>query len=114
MLNPIPTISSVLSGFLLSPRFALQDKDFDQQPLFRGHKNPVADLSSSLKHYQHHSLSRLYNGEDFLWALTPLRDDYILFSFPQPIHISGLAGSDFSAGSGLSNLLQVFSIVCYF
>ncbi|XP_013885430.1 alpha-1,3-mannosyl-glycoprotein 4-beta-N-acetylglucosaminyltransferase B isoform X2 [Austrofundulus limnaeus] len=67
----------------------LKDKDFDQQPLFRAHKNPAADLSSSLKHYQHHSLSRLYNGEDFLWALTPLRDDYILFSFPQPIHISG-------------------------
>lgn len=98
----------------LPPHFALQDKDFDQQPLFRAHKNPAADLSSSLKHYQQHSLSRLYNGEDFLWALTPLRDDFILFNFPQPIHISGSAGSDFSAGSGLSNPLQVFSIVCYF
>ncbi|XP_017278575.1 alpha-1,3-mannosyl-glycoprotein 4-beta-N-acetylglucosaminyltransferase A [Kryptolebias marmoratus] len=67
----------------------LKDKDFDRQQLFQAHKNPPADLSSSLKHYQQHSLSRLYKGEDFLWALTPVRDDYILISFPQPIHISG-------------------------
>nr|XP_015817216.2 alpha-1,3-mannosyl-glycoprotein 4-beta-N-acetylglucosaminyltransferase A isoform X1 [Nothobranchius furzeri] len=67
----------------------LKDKDFDKQPLFRPHQNPPAELSSSLKHYQQHSLSRLYQGEDFLWALTPVKGDYILFVFHQPIHVKG-------------------------
>ncbi|KAM6924025.1 alpha-1,3-mannosyl-glycoprotein 4-beta-N-acetylglucosaminyltransferase A-like [Xenentodon cancila] len=67
----------------------LKDKDFMKQILYQVHTNPPAELSSSLKHYQQHSLDRLYNGDDFFWALTPVHGDYILFSFPQPIHISG-------------------------
>ncbi|XP_041847167.1 alpha-1,3-mannosyl-glycoprotein 4-beta-N-acetylglucosaminyltransferase A-like isoform X2 [Melanotaenia boesemani] len=67
----------------------LKDKDFGKQNLFQAHKNPPAQLSSSLKHYQQHSLDRLYQGQDFLWALSPIQGDYILFSFAQPITISG-------------------------
>ncbi|XP_040904651.1 alpha-1,3-mannosyl-glycoprotein 4-beta-N-acetylglucosaminyltransferase B-like [Toxotes jaculatrix] len=67
----------------------LKDKDFGKQILYQAHRNPTAEVSSSLKHYQQHSLDRAYKGEDFFWALTPNRGDYILFSFPQPIHISG-------------------------
>ncbi|XP_051276808.1 alpha-1,3-mannosyl-glycoprotein 4-beta-N-acetylglucosaminyltransferase B-like isoform X1 [Dicentrarchus labrax] len=67
----------------------LKDKDFGKQALHQAHNNPAAELSSSLKHYQQHSLNRAYRGEDFFWALTPFKNDFILFSFPQPIHISG-------------------------
>ncbi|XP_059202475.1 alpha-1,3-mannosyl-glycoprotein 4-beta-N-acetylglucosaminyltransferase A-like isoform X2 [Centropristis striata] len=77
-------LHSSLSGKLQH----LKDKDFGKQTLFQAHKNPAAELSSSLKHYQQHSLIRAYKGEDFFWALTPLQNDYILFKFPQPIHIS--------------------------
>ncbi|XP_039670331.1 alpha-1,3-mannosyl-glycoprotein 4-beta-N-acetylglucosaminyltransferase A isoform X2 [Perca fluviatilis] len=56
--------------------------------LFQAHSNPAAELSSSLKHYQQHSLERAYRGQDFFWALTPSHGDYILFNFTQPIHIS--------------------------
>ncbi|XP_031175199.1 alpha-1,3-mannosyl-glycoprotein 4-beta-N-acetylglucosaminyltransferase B isoform X4 [Sander lucioperca] len=66
----------------------LKDKDFGQQSLFEAHNNPAAELSSSLKHYQQHSLERAYRGQDFFWALTPSQGDYILFNFTQPIHIS--------------------------
>ncbi|XP_061581925.1 alpha-1,3-mannosyl-glycoprotein 4-beta-N-acetylglucosaminyltransferase B-like [Cololabis saira] len=67
----------------------LKDKFFGNQILYQAHNNPPAELSSSLKHYQQHSLDRLYAGNDFFWALTPVHGDYVLFSFPQPIHISG-------------------------
>ncbi|XP_032384270.1 alpha-1,3-mannosyl-glycoprotein 4-beta-N-acetylglucosaminyltransferase B isoform X2 [Etheostoma spectabile] len=66
----------------------LKDKDFGQQSLFQAHNNPDAELSSSLKHYQAHSLERAYRGQDFFWALTPSQGDYVLFNFTQPIHIS--------------------------
>ncbi|KAF7642782.1 hypothetical protein LDENG_00250840 [Lucifuga dentata] len=66
----------------------LKDKDFGKQTLFQAHNNPASELSSSLKHYQQHSLDRAYQGQDFFWALTPIQGDYILFHFPQPIHLS--------------------------
>lgn len=67
----------------------LKDKAFENQKLYQPHNNPAAELSSSLTHYQQHSLERAYKGLDFFWALTPSQNDYILFRFPQPIHISG-------------------------
>ncbi|KAM3613429.1 uncharacterized protein V6R79_025996 [Siganus canaliculatus] len=67
----------------------LQDKDFGKQVLHVAHPNPAATLSSNLQHYQQHSLDRAYRGEDFFWALTPSQNSYILFSFNQPVHISG-------------------------
>ncbi|XP_030251273.1 alpha-1,3-mannosyl-glycoprotein 4-beta-N-acetylglucosaminyltransferase B isoform X1 [Sparus aurata] len=78
-------LHSSLSGKLQH----LKDKDFGKQTLYQAHSNPAAELSSSLKHYQQHSLERAYKGEDFFWALTPTKDDYILFTFSQPIYMSG-------------------------
>ncbi|XP_034545539.1 alpha-1,3-mannosyl-glycoprotein 4-beta-N-acetylglucosaminyltransferase A [Notolabrus celidotus] len=78
-------LHSSLSGKLQN----LKDKDFGNQVLFRAHWNPAAELSTSLIHYQQHSLMRAYRGEDFLWAITPIDNDYILFNFSLPIHISG-------------------------
>ncbi|XP_075994801.1 alpha-1,3-mannosyl-glycoprotein 4-beta-N-acetylglucosaminyltransferase B [Genypterus blacodes] len=67
----------------------LKDKDFGQQSLFQAHINPAAELSSSLKHHQQHSLDRAYQGQDFFWAFSPKRGDYALFQFSEPIHVSG-------------------------
>ncbi|KAI4800073.1 hypothetical protein KUCAC02_016610 [Chaenocephalus aceratus] len=66
----------------------LKDKDFGKQTLYQVHSNPAAEVSSSLKHYQQHSLERAYTGKDFFWALTPIMNDYILFNFSQPINIT--------------------------
>ncbi|XP_060904807.1 alpha-1,3-mannosyl-glycoprotein 4-beta-N-acetylglucosaminyltransferase B-like isoform X1 [Labrus mixtus] len=77
-------LHSSLSGKLQN----LKDKDFGSQTLFKAHSNPPAALSSSLKAYQGHSLERMYKGEDFFWASSPVKHDYILFNFSQPIHIS--------------------------
>ncbi|KAJ0050328.1 hypothetical protein NL108_017505, partial [Boleophthalmus pectinirostris] len=66
----------------------LKDKDFGKQRLFSPHQNPPAQVHSSLKHYQQHSLERAYQGQDFFWALTPTKGDYILFSFSQPTHVA--------------------------
>ncbi|KAK3564456.1 hypothetical protein QTP86_022634 [Hemibagrus guttatus] len=59
----------------------LKDKDFGKQVLYKAHRNPPAELSSSLKHYESHSLDRAYQGIDFLWAFTPNQGDYILIKF---------------------------------
>uniref|UniRef100_A0A667YYB8 Zgc:154054 n=1 Tax=Myripristis murdjan TaxID=586833 RepID=A0A667YYB8_9TELE len=67
----------------------LKDKDFGKQNLFQAHRNPPAEVSSNLKHYQQHSLDKAYQGQDFFWALTPIRGDYVLIHFTQPIHIQG-------------------------
>ena len=66
-----------------------QDKDFGKAPLFAAHSNPRAELSSSLKHYQQHTLERAYEGQDFFWGLTPTAEDFILLSFPQPLTVTG-------------------------
>ncbi|XP_031442658.1 alpha-1,3-mannosyl-glycoprotein 4-beta-N-acetylglucosaminyltransferase B-like [Clupea harengus] len=67
----------------------LKDKDFGKQPLFTPHKNPGAELSSSLKHYQTHSLDKAYRGQDFFWGLTPTAGDYIHILFQQPQRVQG-------------------------
>ncbi|KAI3352159.1 hypothetical protein L3Q82_020970 [Scortum barcoo] len=82
----------------------LKDKDFGKQILYKAHNNPAAELSSSLKHYQEHSLDRAYKGQDFFWALTPFQHDYILLNFTQPIYISGsrheMESTTHTSGSG--------------
>ncbi|MCJ8733763.1 hypothetical protein PDJAM_G00227330 [Pangasius djambal] len=65
----------------------LKDKDFGKQVLYKAHRNPPALLDSSLKHYQSHSLERAYRGEDFLWAFTPSKGDYILITFNTPQNV---------------------------
>uniref|UniRef100_A0A3Q4GIQ3 Zgc:154054 n=1 Tax=Neolamprologus brichardi TaxID=32507 RepID=A0A3Q4GIQ3_NEOBR len=67
----------------------LKDKDFGKQTLYKAHNNPPAEVSSTLKHYQTHSLKSAYEGRDFFWAITPLQGDYILFNFSQPVYTSG-------------------------
>uniref|UniRef100_A0A3B4BDF2 Alpha-1,3-mannosyl-glycoprotein 4-beta-N-acetylglucosaminyltransferase B n=1 Tax=Periophthalmus magnuspinnatus TaxID=409849 RepID=A0A3B4BDF2_9GOBI len=66
----------------------LKDKNFGKQRLFSPHQNPKAQIGSSLKHYQQHSLERAYQGQDFFWALTPTKGDYILFNFSQPTYVT--------------------------
>ena len=48
-----------------------QDKDFGKHALRKEHVNPPAEVSTSLKTYQHFTLEKAYLREDFFWAFTP-------------------------------------------
>ncbi|KAG8586804.1 hypothetical protein GDO81_005486 [Engystomops pustulosus] len=63
------------------------DKDFLKPLLHKIHVNPPAEVSTSLKVYQGHTLEKTYLGEDFFWAITPIAGDYILFKFDKPMHV---------------------------
>ncbi|XP_028935826.1 alpha-1,3-mannosyl-glycoprotein 4-beta-N-acetylglucosaminyltransferase A isoform X1 [Ornithorhynchus anatinus] len=65
----------------------LTDKDFLKPLLHKIHINPPAEVSSSLKVYQGHTLEKTYMGEDFFWAVTPVAGDYILFKFDKPVDV---------------------------
>ncbi|XP_060707583.1 alpha-1,3-mannosyl-glycoprotein 4-beta-N-acetylglucosaminyltransferase B-like [Hemiscyllium ocellatum] len=65
----------------------LKDKDFKKGLLHKGHTNPTAELTYSLKIYQQHSLEKAYKGDDFFWAFTPMVGDFIKFRFYQPLKI---------------------------
>ncbi|XP_072333287.1 alpha-1,3-mannosyl-glycoprotein 4-beta-N-acetylglucosaminyltransferase A [Scyliorhinus torazame] len=65
----------------------LTDKDFMKPLLHKMHVNPPAEVSTSLKAYQGHSLDKAYLGEDFFWGITPLAGDYILVKFDKPLNI---------------------------
>ncbi|XP_043530063.1 alpha-1,3-mannosyl-glycoprotein 4-beta-N-acetylglucosaminyltransferase B-like isoform X1 [Chiloscyllium plagiosum] len=65
----------------------LKDKDFKKGLLHKGHTNPTAELTCSLKIYQQHSLEKAYQGDDFFWAFTPMVGDFIKFRFYQPLKI---------------------------
>lgn len=79
-----------------------QDKDFLKPLLHKIHVNPPAEVSTSLKVYQGHTLEKTYMGEDFFWAITPMAGDYVLFKFDRPVNIersdtqtfTGLGGND--------------------
>ncbi|GAA6094408.1 alpha-1,3-mannosyl-glycoprotein 4-beta-N-acetylglucosaminyltransferase A [Tachysurus ichikawai] len=64
-----------------------QDKDFLKPLLHKIHVNPPAEVSTSLKVYQGHTLEKTYMGEDFFWAITPMAGDYVLFKFDRPVSI---------------------------
>lgn len=64
-----------------------QDKDFLKPLLHKIHVNPPAEVSTSLKVYQGHTLEKTYMGEDFFWAITPMAGDYVLFKFDRPVNI---------------------------
>lgn len=55
--------------------------------LLKIHVNPPAEVSTSLKVYQGHTLEKTYMGEDFFWAITPTAGDYILFKFDKPVNV---------------------------
>lgn len=49
--------------------------------------NPPAEVSTSLKTYQHFTLEKAYLREDFFWAFTPTAGDFIRFRFFQPLRL---------------------------
>lgn len=65
----------------------LTDKDYMKPLLLKVHVNPPAEVSTSLKVYQGHTLEKTYMGEDFFWAITPTAGDYILFKFDKPVNV---------------------------
>ncbi|KAI7808992.1 hypothetical protein IRJ41_024399 [Triplophysa rosa] len=65
----------------------LTDKDFLKPLLHKIHVNPPAEVSTSLKVYQGHTLEKTYMGEDFFWAINPMAGDYVLFKFDRPVNI---------------------------
>ncbi|KAF5918114.1 hypothetical protein HPG69_018455 [Diceros bicornis minor] len=65
----------------------LKDKDFGKQALQKEHVNPPAEVSTSLKTYQHFTLEKAYLREDFFWAFTPAAGDFIRFRFFQPLRL---------------------------
>ncbi|XP_024116203.1 alpha-1,3-mannosyl-glycoprotein 4-beta-N-acetylglucosaminyltransferase B [Oryzias melastigma] len=65
----------------------LKDKDFGKQALHKGHANPLAEVTTSLKTYQHFTLEKAYLGEDFFWAFTPVAGDFIRIRFFTPVRI---------------------------
>ncbi|KAM3866919.1 LOW QUALITY PROTEIN: alpha-1,3-mannosyl-glycoprotein 4-beta-N-acetylglucosaminyltransferase B [Diretmus argenteus] len=65
------------------------DKDFEQT-LHKGHANPLAEVTTSLKTYQHFTLEKAYLGEDFFWAFTPVAGDFIRIRFFTPVALRGL------------------------
>lgn len=71
---------------LLYPFFP-QDKDFGKHALRKEHVNPPAEVSTSLKTYQHFTLEKAYLREDFFWAFTPAAGDFIRFRFFQPLRL---------------------------
>lgn len=52
--------------------------------------NPPAEVSTSLKTYQHFTLEKAYLREDFFWAFTPAAGDFIRFRFFQPLRLERL------------------------
>lgn len=65
----------------------LTDKDYMKPLLLKIHVNPPAEVSTSMKVYQGHTLEKTYMGEDFFWAITPVAGDYILFKFDKPVNV---------------------------
>uniref|UniRef100_A0A8C5G1G1 Alpha-1,3-mannosyl-glycoprotein 4-beta-N-acetylglucosaminyltransferase B n=1 Tax=Gouania willdenowi TaxID=441366 RepID=A0A8C5G1G1_GOUWI len=65
----------------------LKDKDFGKQTLHKGHVNPLAEVSTSLKTYKHFTLEKAYHGEDFFWAFTPVAGDFLRIRFFSPVRV---------------------------
>ena len=65
----------------------LKDKDFGKHALRMEHVNPPAEVSTSLKTYQHFTLEKAYLHEYFFWAFTPSAGDFIHFRFFQPLRL---------------------------
>uniref|UniRef100_A0A8D2IX82 MGAT4 family member D n=1 Tax=Varanus komodoensis TaxID=61221 RepID=A0A8D2IX82_VARKO len=65
----------------------LKDKDFVKSSLFKAHVNPPAEVTTSLKVFQHFTLENAYKGIECFWAFAPVAGDHILFNFGQPLNI---------------------------
>jgi hypothetical protein len=64
----------------------LTDDNFKDRLVYEKHKNPNANLSSSLITYSTFTLKSCYNGENFYWAFNEKnnRTDFINFKFKPP------------------------------
>lgn len=80
-----PSLEGALASSAVPPW--RQDKDFGKQALRKEHVNPPAEVSTSLKTYQHFTLEKAYLREDFFWAFTPAAGDFIRFRFFQPLRL---------------------------
>lgn len=64
----------------------LTDDNFKDKLVYEQHKNPDADLNSSLRTYSTYTLEKCYKGENFYWAFNEKKNktDFINFKFKQP------------------------------
>ncbi|GIY23385.1 alpha-1,3-mannosyl-glycoprotein 4-beta-N-acetylglucosaminyltransferase A [Caerostris extrusa] len=65
----------------------LKDKQFGKLSLHHPHKNPDADVKTTLKAYKGYSAVRAYKGDTFFWCLLPQPGDILAFHFHNPIVI---------------------------
>lgn len=65
----------------------LKDKQFGKLALHHPHKNPPAEVQTSLKPYKTYTLQRAYRGETYFWSLLPQRGDNLLFHFTPAVII---------------------------
>lgn len=82
----------------------LKDKDFGKQALRKEHVNPPAEVSTSLKTYQHFTLEKAYLREDFFWAFTLPRGTSSASASSNPYDWSG-----FSSAVGTSSTRRTSS-----
>ena len=64
----------------------LTDDNFKDKLVYEQHKNPDADLNSSLRTYSTYTLEKCYKSENFYWAFNEKNNktDFINFKFKQP------------------------------
>ena len=65
--------------------YVSQDKDFGKTALHHAHFNPTAEVTTTIKVYQHYSMDRAYLGETFFWGLIPEKGDIISIKLQPPI-----------------------------
>lgn len=82
-MEKVAHLKNIIFTFILY----VKDKDFGKQALRKEHVNPPAEVSTSLKTYQHFSLEKAYLREDFFWAFTPTAGDFVRFRFFKPLRI---------------------------
>lgn len=63
----------------------LKDKQFGKLVLHHPHKNPLAEVKTSLKAYKSYTLHRAYHGETYFWSLLPQEGDNLNFQFTPPV-----------------------------
>ncbi|XP_067122632.1 alpha-1,3-mannosyl-glycoprotein 4-beta-N-acetylglucosaminyltransferase B-like [Centruroides vittatus] len=63
----------------------LKDKQFGKLVLHHPHKNPLAEVKTSLKAYKSYTLHRAYRGETYFWSLLPQEGDNLNFHFTPPV-----------------------------
>ena len=55
--------------------------------MFIPHENPVASISTTLTHYEDHTIEAAYNGDTFFWALNPKINDTIILELTPPVRL---------------------------